>query len=212
MRGYELTLIKKLHEDCYIHDRWSPNGWIWNWRRPVENGRICTIFSSMLAELQNVTLTDNLDSWLWQIGKDGVYTVGDTHRHIDDHILPSIDVPTIWNKNLPRKVNVFIWRLRLDRLPNRFNMSRCSLDIDSIVCPIGLHGSSRCKVGTLAMIKSLKKPCIVGFMKPINSTPPPTPPLHHHSPPPTSSSMIVTPSTPKPTTTKPLYHQMPLLL
>ncbi|GKA67478.1 hypothetical protein Tco_0767395 [Tanacetum coccineum] len=67
------------------------------------------------------------------------------------------------------------------------------------------------EVGTLAMIKSLKNPCIAGFMKPINSTPPPTPPLHHHSPPPTSSSMIVTPSTPKPTTTKLLYHQMPPL-
>ncbi|GJT62073.1 hypothetical protein Tco_1005606 [Tanacetum coccineum] len=40
-----------LHEDCYIHDRWSPNGWIWNWRRLVENGRIGAIFSSMLAEL-----------------------------------------------------------------------------------------------------------------------------------------------------------------
>nr|GEV34315.1 hypothetical protein [Tanacetum cinerariifolium] len=67
-------------------------------------------------------------------------------------------------------------------------------------------------VGTLATIKSLKKPCIAGFMKLINSTPPPTPPLHHHSPPPTSSSMIVTPSTPKPTTNKPLYHRMPSLL
>nr|GEY01071.1 hypothetical protein [Tanacetum cinerariifolium] len=61
-------------------------------------------------------------------------------------------------------------------------------------------------VSTLAMIKSLKKPCIAGFIKPINSTPSTTPPLHHHSPPPTSSSMIVNPSTPKPTTTKPLYH------
>ncbi|GJU60451.1 RNA-directed DNA polymerase, eukaryota, reverse transcriptase zinc-binding domain protein [Tanacetum coccineum] len=125
-----------LHEDCYIHDRWSPNGWIWNWRRPVENGRIGTIFSLMLAELQNATLTDNLDSWFWQIRKDGVYTVGDTRRHIDDHILPSIDVPTIWNKSLPRKVNVFMWRLRLDRLPNRFNLLRRGLDIDSITSPI----------------------------------------------------------------------------
>nr|GEZ19822.1 hypothetical protein [Tanacetum cinerariifolium] len=68
------------------------------------------------------------------------------------------------------------------------------------------------EVGTLATIKSLKKPCIAGFMKPINSTPPTTPPLHHHSPLPTSSSMIVIPSTPKPTTNKPLYHGMPSLL
>ncbi|GKC16884.1 retrovirus-related pol polyprotein from transposon TNT 1-94, partial [Tanacetum coccineum] len=59
--------------------------------------------------------------------------------------------------------------------------------------------------------KSLKKPCIAGFMKPINFIPPPTPPLHNHSPPPTSSSMIVTPSTPKPSSTKPLYHRMPPL-
>ncbi|GJV72270.1 RNA-directed DNA polymerase, eukaryota [Tanacetum coccineum] len=90
----------------------------------------------MLAELQNVTLTDILDSWFWQIGKDGVYTVGDTRRHIDDHILPSIDVPTIWNKSLPRKVNVFMRILRLDRLPNRFNLSRRGLDIDSITFPV----------------------------------------------------------------------------
>ncbi|GKB16268.1 hypothetical protein Tco_0850191 [Tanacetum coccineum] len=67
-------------------------------------------------------------------------------------------------------------------------------------------------VDILATIKSLKKPCIAGFMKPINSTPPPTPPLHHHSPLPKSSSMIVTPSTPKPTTTKSLYYRMPSLL
>ncbi|GKD68815.1 RNA-directed DNA polymerase, eukaryota [Tanacetum coccineum] len=90
----------------------------------------------MLAELQNVTLTYNLDSWFWQIGKDGVYTVGDTRHHIDDHILPSIDVPTIWNKSLPCKVNVFMWRLRLDRLLNRFNLSRRCLDIDSITYPV----------------------------------------------------------------------------
>ncbi|GJT08341.1 hypothetical protein Tco_0842803, partial [Tanacetum coccineum] len=66
-------------------------------------------------------------------------------------------------------------------------------------------------VGTLDTIKFLKKPCITSFMKPINFTPPPTPPLHLHLPPPTSSSMIVTPSTSKSTTTKPLYHRMPPL-
>nr|GEX97733.1 retrovirus-related Pol polyprotein from transposon TNT 1-94 [Tanacetum cinerariifolium] len=59
------------------------------------------------------------------------------------------------------------------------------------------------EVGTLATIESLRKPCIAGFVKPINSTPPPTPPLHHRSPPLTSSSMIVTPSTPNPPSPNP---------
>nr|GEU83629.1 putative reverse transcriptase domain-containing protein [Tanacetum cinerariifolium] len=69
----------------------------------------------------------------------------------------------------------------------------------------------RDKSGTLGGVGDIA-PCIAGFMKPINSAPPSTPPLHHHSPLPTSSSMIVTPSTPKPTTTKPLYHRVPTLL
>nr|GEY81575.1 hypothetical protein CTI12_AA318450 [Tanacetum cinerariifolium] len=45
-----------LHEDCYILDRWSPNGWIWNWLSPVENGHIGALFSSMLAEFQNIII------------------------------------------------------------------------------------------------------------------------------------------------------------
>ncbi|GJX21771.1 hypothetical protein Tco_0226216 [Tanacetum coccineum] len=56
LEDWEVSLVQfmqrlDLHEDCYIHDRWSPNGWIWNWRRLFENGRIGAIFSSMLAEL-----------------------------------------------------------------------------------------------------------------------------------------------------------------
>nr|GEU35002.1 polypyrimidine tract-binding protein homolog 3 [Tanacetum cinerariifolium] len=68
------------------------------------------------------------------------------------------------------------------------------------------------RVGTLTMIKSLKKPCLSGFHEayklhsPTNSTT--TPPF-------TSTNELVhdcNPSTPKPTTTKPHYHRMPPLL
>ena len=41
---------------------------------------------------------------------------------------------TRWFKVLPRKVNIFIWRLFLDRLPHRLNLSSRGLDIESITC------------------------------------------------------------------------------
>ncbi|GJU77016.1 RNA-directed DNA polymerase, eukaryota, reverse transcriptase zinc-binding domain protein [Tanacetum coccineum] len=34
------------------------------------------------------------------------------------------------------KVNVFIWRLRLDKLSTLVNMDRKSIDVDSLLCPI----------------------------------------------------------------------------
>ncbi|GKB42571.1 RNA-directed DNA polymerase, eukaryota, partial [Tanacetum coccineum] len=67
--------------------------------------------------------------------KDGVFTVGETRKHIDDVILLVMDSSTRWNKFLPKKINVFMWKLSLDRHPHRFNLSRRGFDIDSILCP-----------------------------------------------------------------------------
>nr|GEX16923.1 putative reverse transcriptase domain, ribonuclease H-like domain, aspartic peptidase domain protein [Tanacetum cinerariifolium] len=75
---------------------------------------------------------------LWLLGKDGVFTVGETRKHTDNVILPVMDSSTRWNKFLPRKIHVFMWRLSLHHLPQRFNLSRRGFDIDSILCPICL--------------------------------------------------------------------------
>ncbi|GJX76731.1 hypothetical protein Tco_0323542 [Tanacetum coccineum] len=43
--------------------------------------------------------------------------------------LPTLDHATTWDKSIPRKVNVFMWRLSLDRLPHRLNLSLRGMDI-----------------------------------------------------------------------------------
>ncbi|GJS86382.1 phospholipase-like protein [Tanacetum coccineum] len=43
---------------------------------------------------------------------------------------------THWNKNIPIKINVFSWRLIRDRLPTRFNLNLCSIDVHSTRCPV----------------------------------------------------------------------------
>lgn len=43
---------------------------------------------------------------------------------------------TRWNQFVPRKINIFFWRARLDRLPMKFNLSKKGLEISSIICPV----------------------------------------------------------------------------
>lgn len=69
-----------------------------------------------------------------------LFTVGETRNHIDNLVLPTMDIQTRWYKILRRKVNIFFWRLRLDRLPHRSNLSRRELDIPSIMCPVCSNG------------------------------------------------------------------------
>ncbi|GJW19403.1 RNA-directed DNA polymerase, eukaryota, reverse transcriptase zinc-binding domain protein [Tanacetum coccineum] len=125
-----------VNEDCYVADRWSNNRWNWHWRRHIEGGRIGDMFTDLTAQIQQIELTSDEDSWQWLLGKNGVFTVGETRKHIDRSILPVLDTRTRWSKFLPRRINVFMWRLALDRLPHRFNLSRRGFDIDSILCPL----------------------------------------------------------------------------
>ncbi|GJX84681.1 retrovirus-related pol polyprotein LINE-1 [Tanacetum coccineum] len=52
---------------------------------------------------------------------------------LDDRTLT--DSPMTWDTALPRKVNIFMWRYRLDRLPHRLNLSSRGIEILEISFP-----------------------------------------------------------------------------
>ncbi|GJV68126.1 RNA-directed DNA polymerase, eukaryota, reverse transcriptase zinc-binding domain protein [Tanacetum coccineum] len=70
------------------------------------------------------------DTCVWNLGPNGTFTVKDARNIIDQKTLPS----TSWDKIIPRKVNIFMWRLSLDRLPHRLNLSLRGMDIPAISC------------------------------------------------------------------------------
>ncbi|GKF99168.1 RNA-directed DNA polymerase, eukaryota, partial [Tanacetum coccineum] len=43
---------------------------------------------------------------------------------------------TRWMKVVPIKVNVLDWKVKLDYLPTRLNVSRRGMNIESILCPM----------------------------------------------------------------------------
>ncbi|KAL4567223.1 hypothetical protein LXL04_022799 [Taraxacum kok-saghyz] len=86
--------------------------------------------------LEDVRCTDSRDTWSWDISQDGVFTVAETKRWIDDLVLPVGTVQIRWCPLVPRKVNIFIWRLIIDTLPTRERLSSRGMEIQSIICPV----------------------------------------------------------------------------
>ncbi|GJU34728.1 ribonuclease H-like domain-containing protein [Tanacetum coccineum] len=54
---------------------------------------------------------------------------------IDEFTLSEVSSSTCWIKAVPIKVNDLAWKIKLDNLPTRLNISRRAMDIDSILCP-----------------------------------------------------------------------------
>nr|GFA18331.1 RNA-directed DNA polymerase, eukaryota, reverse transcriptase zinc-binding domain protein [Tanacetum cinerariifolium] len=63
------------------------------------------------------------------------FVVASVRKLIDDGYLPSVSSKTIWINVVPIKINIHAWKVKLDCLPTRLNISRRGMDIDSILCP-----------------------------------------------------------------------------
>ncbi|GJZ44931.1 RNA-directed DNA polymerase, eukaryota [Tanacetum coccineum] len=106
-----------------------------NWSREDIGVRNKAYLRELLLEISLVDIIVEEDLCVWDMAIDGIFSVGDTRLLIDVKILPTLVPPTSWEKTLSRKVNIFIWRLALDRLPHRLNLSAWGMDIASIACP-----------------------------------------------------------------------------
>nr|GEV47950.1 RNA-directed DNA polymerase, eukaryota [Tanacetum cinerariifolium] len=64
------------------------------------------------------------DRWVWLLKGLGDFSVASVRKLIDDKMLPEVSLKTCWSKAVPIKVNVLAWKVRIDGLPTRFNISR----------------------------------------------------------------------------------------
>ncbi|GJU46190.1 RNA-directed DNA polymerase, eukaryota [Tanacetum coccineum] len=87
----------------------------------------------MLNEIDQVNIEVSEDTCVWSLRPKCTFTVKDARNLIDKRSLPSLP-STTWEKSIPRKVNIFIWRLSLDRLPHKLNLYLRGMDILTISC------------------------------------------------------------------------------
>ncbi|PWA53381.1 RNA-directed DNA polymerase, eukaryota [Artemisia annua] len=91
-----------------------------------------------ISNLQTMEATSpgENDRFVWSLNKDGVFSVASVRQEIDKSRTNVAASKTRWIKCIPIKVNITAWKVKMDALPLRFNMSRRGIDIASISCPL----------------------------------------------------------------------------
>ncbi|GJT58097.1 RNA-directed DNA polymerase, eukaryota, partial [Tanacetum coccineum] len=120
---------------CTVAQRINIEDWSFVLRRPPRGGAESYQLDELIQFTRDVVLSDSADAWTWELDKSG-YSVSSARIHIDEHTLNGTFTSTRWLRCIPIKVNVFIWRLRLDKLSTLVNMDRKGIDVDSLLCPI----------------------------------------------------------------------------
>ena len=74
---------------------------------------------------------------MWSLDDDGEFTVKELSRMIEEKVQSSVNggQETRWNKLVPKKVNIFVWRPLRGKLPVRVELDRRGVDLDSVLCP-----------------------------------------------------------------------------
>ncbi|GKD85569.1 RNA-directed DNA polymerase, eukaryota, partial [Tanacetum coccineum] len=127
-----LSLVKKKVGNGEATSFWNDDSFRRSPRSGIEEEQLLLLISNT----SSVILSNISDRWSWLLDSSGDFSVKSTREFIDDSMLPKTDVPTIWVKSIHIKINVFAWRVSLDKLPTRLNLSLRGLDIPSIICPL----------------------------------------------------------------------------
>ncbi|GJS77798.1 reverse transcriptase domain, reverse transcriptase zinc-binding domain protein [Tanacetum coccineum] len=129
--------------------RWVEGVWRWEWMWIKEpTGRVSGEMEGLIGLLQNAKLSNDCrDQWRWNLNEDGGFTVKDLTRKVEERTL-QLEISrqdTIWNKLVPKKVNVFVWRALKKRLPVREVLDKRGIDLDTVLCPCCDSGVESCK-------------------------------------------------------------------
>ncbi|GJW27979.1 RNA-directed DNA polymerase, eukaryota, reverse transcriptase zinc-binding domain protein [Tanacetum coccineum] len=139
------SLLKTIYPRIYMIDsdrestvsnRLNVRNWSSILRRLPRGGVETSQFRALLSSIKDVALSDQIDSWVWSLNASIGYIVASIRSLIDDNSLVVDSNATRWNHNIPIKINVFLWRVALNKLPTRVNLDRKGIDIESTLCRI----------------------------------------------------------------------------
>ncbi|GJW60262.1 RNA-directed DNA polymerase, eukaryota [Tanacetum coccineum] len=102
---------------------------------PYGQGLAAAHPSNWSTIIKEVDVLKAQDRYFWDLNGDGDFRVKDVRNLIDETFLPKDVSPTRWVKSIPIKVNIFAWKVSLDRLPTRFNLVSRGVPVPSLSCP-----------------------------------------------------------------------------
>jgi len=116
---------------------WGVGGEAWKWRRRLFAWEELLV-GECVERLSVLVVQVGLDDrWVWKLHPSNKYTVQTTYFY-----LTAVDINItedfhhfMWHKAVPLKVNIFVWRLFLNRLATKDNLrTRHVLDVSQVPC------------------------------------------------------------------------------
>ncbi|GJZ55138.1 RNA-directed DNA polymerase, eukaryota [Tanacetum coccineum] len=109
---------------------------LWIGDRPLKGGAEADQWDALVNVVQHYALSPQTDRWVWSGDGTGQFSVSSARQIIDRRTLIVEDVQTRWLKEVPIKVNIFVWKMLLNKLPTRVNLSKRGLEVESLNCCI----------------------------------------------------------------------------
>jgi hypothetical protein len=149
---YPNLYAKEIDKDALISNRVQRNdeNIIWNW---LWSDNLTIEEAGQLLELQDLLVAiqlepGRLDRWRWIPGTIGLFTVNSCYKMLnqssnmallDPNVLDAIQ--NLWKNDVPTKVNIFGWRLLLDKLPTRATLHHRGilLNLNELPCTFCFH-------------------------------------------------------------------------
>ncbi|XP_071692876.1 uncharacterized protein [Rutidosis leptorrhynchoides] len=118
-----------------IASKRSSGSWLWTWRHEPRRGIEQLQFTDLLNIISDISFSTDPDYWTWD-GPNSLYSVSHARNLIDKFDLTPCIRPTDWYKFVHLKVNVFNWRLRINRLPTKENLALRNIDLPNLRCDL----------------------------------------------------------------------------
>ncbi|GKC36410.1 RNA-directed DNA polymerase, eukaryota, reverse transcriptase zinc-binding domain protein [Tanacetum coccineum] len=124
------------HKHITVASKLSHDNIIYFFRRAPRGGMEQFQFLELLGNIEGISLADSRDRWSWSLEGSGEFSVASVRRLIDENILPEFSTKTRWFNVVPIKINIHAWKVKLDCLLTKLNISKRGMLIDSILCPL----------------------------------------------------------------------------
>ncbi|XP_024967329.1 uncharacterized protein LOC112507122 [Cynara cardunculus var. scolymus] len=124
--------------DCYVGDRLTKimDGITFNWdwsRNPIGTREVQDV-SDLEKMCYETNLSNKEDQWICTLDDTGAFSVTRMRALIDSKYLRKDNHPTSWNKLIPSKVKIHIWRTCRDKLPTLDNLVKRGITVDTNKC------------------------------------------------------------------------------
>ncbi|KAM0043381.1 putative reverse transcriptase zinc-binding domain-containing protein [Helianthus debilis subsp. tardiflorus] len=109
--------------------------WEWVWHRGAREIQEREQYAELLQTLKEYKLKECEDKWRWRTEPDEELTVSLLRKEITKACLTENDTAwKFWNRWVPPKINLFVWRAIKNRIPVKVELKRRGIVIDDQIC------------------------------------------------------------------------------